>query len=81
MGYGGRNKFFSPKWLGSNNEGEVDCIAQLPVLVSAKLLGDHLTVSAFKGSQIKSGPVNPLTIKSHWKLKNRQAPGIVAEEF
>jgi len=60
---------FHQKWLGSNNEGEVDCIAQLPVLVSAKLLGDHLTVSAFKGSQIKIWAGQPAYNKKPLELK------------
>lgn len=44
---------FNQQWLGSNNEGEVDCIAQLPILITTKLQGDWLTIDAAKGSRIK----------------------------
>ncbi len=36
---------FDKKWLGTNNEGEVDCIAQLPTLIRANRDGDILTIS------------------------------------
>lgn len=35
---------FHKKYLGTNNEGEVDCIAQLPTLITAIRRGDLLTV-------------------------------------
>jgi gamma-glutamyl hercynylcysteine S-oxide synthase len=49
---------FAAKDLGSNNEGEVDCIAQLPILISAKVEGDKLTVQASMGKSLKiwAGP-------------------------
>lgn len=40
---------FHQKYLGTNNEGEVDCIAQLPVWIDAGRNGDLLTV-ATKGT-------------------------------
>jgi formylglycine-generating enzyme required for sulfatase activity len=36
---------FNKKYLGTNNEGEVDCIAQLPVLITAHRNGDVLSVN------------------------------------
>ena len=53
-----RTDAFNASWLGTNNEGEVDCIAQLPVLIKASLNGDELLVDAGKGSDIKiwAGP-------------------------
>jgi gamma-glutamyl hercynylcysteine S-oxide synthase len=44
---------FASKWLGTNNEGEVDCIARLPILISAARNGDKLKVSARRGKTIK----------------------------
>jgi gamma-glutamyl hercynylcysteine S-oxide synthase len=44
---------FAAKDLGTNNEGEVDCIAQLPMLISAKLEGDRLTLHTSKGNSLK----------------------------
>lgn len=43
---------FDQKYLGTNNEGEVDCIAQLPTLISARLEGDRLTIQSPKGPDI-----------------------------
>lgn len=39
---------FHEKYLGTNNEGEVDCIAQLPEIIKADIKGDLLTISAEK---------------------------------
>ena len=36
---------FSASELGTNNEGAVDCIAELPVIIAASRIGDQLTVS------------------------------------
>ena len=44
---------FNASWLGTNNEGEVDCIAKLPALIQAKLTGDELLIDANKGSEIR----------------------------
>jgi formylglycine-generating enzyme required for sulfatase activity len=44
---------FNASWLGTNNEGAVDCIAQLPVILHTGLTGDLLTISAGKGTSIK----------------------------
>lgn len=37
---------FRPAFLGTNNEGEVDCIAKLPKLLTCSLEGDQLSISA-----------------------------------
>ena len=44
---------FNKSFLGTNNEGEVDCIAELPVLLNTSLESDILTVAAAKGTVIK----------------------------
>jgi len=44
---------FNSSWLGTNNEGAVDCIAQLPELLKTNLSGDILTINAEKGTEIK----------------------------
>lgn len=46
------NSFHSQK-LGTNDEGVVDCIAELPELIVAKLNGDELSVNAPKGTKLK----------------------------
>ncbi|MFM9908934.1 MAG: formylglycine-generating enzyme family protein [Chitinophagaceae bacterium] len=50
---------FHHRWLGTNNEGEVDCIAKLPVLLQATLNGDILTLNAEKGNRIRIWPGQP----------------------
>jgi formylglycine-generating enzyme required for sulfatase activity len=45
---------FHKKYLGTNNEGEVDCIAQIPILIGATRTGDLLTIhSEQKGNEIR----------------------------
>jgi gamma-glutamyl hercynylcysteine S-oxide synthase len=44
---------FNKSWLGTNNEGAVDCMAQLPVLLHVQLSGDKLTTFSSKGDSIK----------------------------
>ncbi len=44
---------FHKKYLGTNNEGEVDCIAQLPISIIANINGDKLSLAAGKGTEIK----------------------------
>jgi iron(II)-dependent oxidoreductase len=44
---------FNQSWLGTNNEGQVDCIARLPELLKTSLVSDVLHVEATKGDTIK----------------------------
>lgn len=44
---------FNSAFLGTNNEGAVDCIVQFPKLIDAKLDGDVLQIGAGKGDAIK----------------------------
>jgi formylglycine-generating enzyme required for sulfatase activity len=60
---------FNASYLGTNNEGEVDCIAQLPVLINAKLKGDRLYLSADKGSELLVWAGHPSYEKTPLKLK------------
>jgi len=55
---------FNSKWLGTNNEGEVDCIAQLPELINAKINGDELRITANNGTTIRIWAGNPSYDKS-----------------
>ncbi len=49
---------FNASYLGTNNEGEVDCIAEFPKLIKSEIYGDTLTIDSEKGSLIKvwAGP-------------------------
>jgi len=44
---------FDASFLGTNNEGAVDCIAEFPVLLQASLRGDVLRIDATKGTEIR----------------------------
>jgi iron(II)-dependent oxidoreductase len=50
---------FNASWLGSNNEGAVDCIAQFPRLLQTSLSGDVLTIDAEQGTEIRLWAGNP----------------------
>jgi formylglycine-generating enzyme required for sulfatase activity len=60
---------FAARELGTNNEGEVDCIAQLPEIISAKLEGDRLTLHAAKGRKLKIWAGKPTYEKTALELK------------
>ena len=44
---------FNSSLLGTNNEGEVSCIAEFPILLQSELKGDQLNFEASKGDVIK----------------------------
>ena len=44
---------FNKSWLGTNNEGQVDCIAAFPELLNVSRTGDELRVEAGKGNEIR----------------------------
>lgn len=66
----GETNAFHKKWLGTNNEGEVDCIAELPQLISLVLKGDQLKIKVSDGDSLKIWPgipdysKTPLTLKA-----------------
>lgn len=51
---GAETNAFHKKYLGTNNEGEVDCVAKLPLLIQAVRDGDLLKVTTpAKGDEIR----------------------------
>ena len=44
---------FNKKWLGTNREGNLECIAKLPNILNLTLKGDSLSISASEGRIIK----------------------------
>ena len=50
---------FDRSWLTTRREGNVDCIAALPVLLTAGLQGDSLRIDARRGDVIRVWPGNP----------------------
>ncbi|MEI7829652.1 MAG: formylglycine-generating enzyme family protein [Prolixibacteraceae bacterium] len=60
---------FNKSWLGTNNEGAVDCLAQLPVVISAAIAGDELSIKVGKGDSLKIWAGAPDYQKSPLVLK------------
>lgn len=50
---------FHQKWLGTNNEGAVDCLARLPQKLQVELSGDQLSIKAKGGDSVKVWPGIP----------------------
>lgn len=69
---GAETDAFSKKYLGTNNEGQVDCVAQLPVLLSSRIVGDTLFVGASAGDSIKIWAGDPAYDKTPYRLKAGQ---------
>lgn len=55
---------FNASYLGTNNEGAVDCIARFPVILRAHLSGNTLDFDAGKGTQIRLWAGDPSYEKS-----------------
>ncbi|MEI7626887.1 MAG: SUMF1/EgtB/PvdO family nonheme iron enzyme [Bacteroidota bacterium] len=61
---------FHKKYLGTNNEGEVDCVAELPRLIQANRKGDLLDIVVpKKGTEIRVWPGAPSYDKKPLTLK------------
>jgi formylglycine-generating enzyme required for sulfatase activity len=63
---------FHEKWLGTNNEGAVDCIAELPELIQLQLRGDLLKVQCKGGDSLKIWAGDPDYSKIPLVLKSGQ---------
>ena len=72
---------FDKKWLGTNNEAEVDCIARLPLIISAKLNGDELELSSIKGDRIRIWAGRPDYSKQPLELKPGKHKIRLTEQF
>lgn len=60
---------FNQSWLGTNNEGAVDCIARLPGLITALIHGDELSIEVKQGDSIRIWPGHPDYTRSPLVLK------------
>lgn len=73
---------FAKKYLGTNNEGEVDCIAKLPMLITAERNGDHLSISTpQKGNEIRIWAGHPSYEKKPLTLKPGKHSFLLNEKF
>ena len=60
---------FNREWLGTNNEGAVDCVAQLPIVIRASLNGDSLYLGAGKGDELRIWAGRPDYVKKPFTLR------------
>lgn len=61
---------FNQTYLGTNNEGEVDCIAQLPMFITAHRNGDKVAIQTpKKGTELRIWPGAPDYVKKPLLLK------------
>ncbi len=67
--------------LGTNNEAEVDCIAQLPIVLQTNLYNNHLTVNASRGDQIKVWAGAPSYGKSFVELSVKEQHLNITDHF
>jgi iron(II)-dependent oxidoreductase len=65
---------FNKQYLGTNNEGEVTCIAELPRLIKWELKGWKLSVNADKGNRIR---INGVLTGGVFDLKRREGDVVV----
>ena len=72
---------FNKSWLGTNNEGQVDCIARLPELLNVLLDNDMLEVYASKGDEIKIWAGNPDYEKKPLILPSKKCSIKLMEHF
>ncbi len=50
---------FNKDWLGTRKEGNIDCIAKLPVILTASLDNGNITFGASRGDEIRLWPGDP----------------------
>ncbi len=70
--------------LGTNNEGAIDCIAKLPVLIKSSVYGDELIIetdSTDQSAQVKITAGNPAYDKSFILIKPGRRHLKISETF
>jgi formylglycine-generating enzyme required for sulfatase activity len=72
---------FSKIHLGTNNEGEVTCIAELPELLTVGLNGWRLSISASAGKSIRIWAGNPEYGKDHVSINDLTGIIDIREKF
>lgn len=72
---------FNQSFLGTNNEGQVTCVAELPVVLNCKLMNYELTVSSTKGSEIRIWQGDPGYEKTPVKLSAGNQVVNIREKF
>ncbi len=72
---------FDREYLGTNNEGQVTCIAELPVLLNVKLNGWKLSMNASRGKTIRVWAGDPGYGKDFLSFNNLSSSLDIREKF
>lgn len=72
---------FDKSFLGTNNEGEVGCIARLPKLLNARIENDELTVQSKRAGEIRVWAANPSYDKNPWRSFGLNSVISLSKEF
>lgn len=74
---------FNQSWLGTNNEGEVDCIARFPNLlaINLRVYEDILTIQANAGTEIRIWAGKPSYEKTYQSFKPSQLLSIKLMDY
>lgn len=72
---------FNKKYLGTNNEGAVSAIAQLPQLLNVKLEGDKIFIDTKEGTSLKVWAGNPSYEKNPYEISSVSTSFHLFEKF
>ncbi len=72
---------FNQSYLGTNNEGQVTCLAELPVTLNCKMQGYELLISSSKGNEIRVYQGNPAYDKNPVTLAGGSHSLDIREKF
>lgn len=72
---------FDKKYAGTNNEGAVGAVAQLPDLLAVHLSGDKITISAKEGTKIQVWQGNPSYNKAPVEIYNHDSAFHLFNQF
>ncbi|HVM87187.1 MAG TPA: SUMF1/EgtB/PvdO family nonheme iron enzyme [Puia sp.] len=72
---------FNKKYSGTNNEGSVSVIAQLPQLLNVKMEGDKVSINASEGTSLKIWSGSPSYEKSALEIQSVSASFHLFEKF
>lgn len=72
---------FNKKYSGTNNEGAVTAIAQLPQLLNVKTEGDKVFIESNEGTNLKVWAGNPSYAKEAFEINSRSASFHLFQKF
>lgn len=72
---------FNKKYLGTNNEGAVNVIVQLPQLLNVRTEGDKVFIEGKEGTSLKVWTGNPSYEKQAFEIKSTSASFHLFQEF